>query len=131
MKKEILFEKLFEKQLENNYGDFSKCEKYWETISSEKTEEILTKAFDALSKMGFSFEADITGVMNKMTEDGTVFHLPFLFLRAKTNKRKCPRCGASMMHDVNALSRYDNKTEICSACGVNEAMEDFTKTISD
>ena len=29
---------------------------------------------------------------------------------------------------MNALSRRDNKTYICSDCGVAEAMEDFAKS---
>jgi hypothetical protein len=35
------------------------------------------------------------------------------------------------MHPVkvmNALSRRDNKTYICSPCGVKESMEDFVKS---
>jgi hypothetical protein len=42
----------------------------------------------------------------------------------------CPRCGApwSKKHDGEgqypALSRRDNKTDICSECGVKEAFED-------
>lgn len=38
----------------------------------------------------------------------------------------CPRCGKEV-HDYPALSRVDNKTEICSACGTKEAMLDFWK----
>jgi len=40
---------------------------------------------------------------------------------------KCPRCDGSMPQGYpGALSRRDNKTEICSQCGVIEAMEDFS-----
>lgn len=41
----------------------------------------------------------------------------------------CPRCGGGVPNDlmkgvyVGALSRTDNLTEICSDCGVSEAME--------
>lgn len=38
---------------------------------------------------------------------------------------KCPRCGKEI--DYPALSRRDNKTEICSDCGTQEALEDFLK----
>ena len=41
----------------------------------------------------------------------------------------CPRCGN--FYDkpyIPALSRKDNKTYVCSDCGVAEAMLDFTKT---
>lgn len=36
----------------------------------------------------------------------------------------CPRCGKPM-NGFPALSRKDNKTEICSQCGQDEAMEAF------
>ena len=37
----------------------------------------------------------------------------------------CPRCGRRY-NDYPAISRYDNKTEICPDCGVEEAMINFT-----
>jgi hypothetical protein len=43
----------------------------------------------------------------------------------------CPRCGGPVPNAefagqyCGALSRTDNKTEICSDCGTMEAMEDF------
>lgn len=46
-----------------------------------------------------------------------------------TNEIKdCPNCGGFIPNDETpgayrgALSRKDNKTEICSACGTNEAL---------
>ena len=39
-------------------------------------------------------------------------------------QRKCPRCKR-MYRGFPALSRRDNKTEICSDCGSVEAMEDY------
>jgi len=39
--------------------------------------------------------------------------------------KECPRCGESYT-TFPALSRRDNKTDICSACGTSEAMEDIT-----
>ena len=44
---------------------------------------------------------------------------------------KCPRCKTNDLHPVevmNALSRHDNETYICSKCGMEEAMEDFIKS---
>jgi predicted RNA-binding Zn-ribbon protein involved in translation (DUF1610 family) len=44
------------------------------------------------------------------------------------SKTTCPRCEKNTMRPeqaMNALSRRDNETYICSACGVAEAMEDF------
>lgn len=39
----------------------------------------------------------------------------------------CPRCKEVELREEggNALSRKDNKTEICSNCGTAEAMEIF------
>lgn len=37
---------------------------------------------------------------------------------------KCPRCG-DVFSDYPALSRLDNKTEICPDCGELEAMEQY------
>ena len=36
----------------------------------------------------------------------------------------CPRCGASYS-GYPAISRLDNKTEICPDCGETEAMEQY------
>lgn len=41
----------------------------------------------------------------------------------KQNKT-CPRCKENFT-GTGALSRIDNKTEICSQCGTDEAMADF------
>jgi ribosomal protein S27AE len=45
--------------------------------------------------------------------------------------KTCPRCGKIATYGdpfhrgFGALSRIDNKTRICSDCGVDEALEDF------
>lgn len=39
---------------------------------------------------------------------------------------KCPKCG-QFYTDYPAISREDNKTEICPSCGTREAMEAFMK----
>lgn len=36
----------------------------------------------------------------------------------------CPNCQ-EVFDEYPAISRRDNKTEICPRCGVEEAMEDF------
>lgn len=38
----------------------------------------------------------------------------------------CPTCGKETT-DFPAISRRDNKTNICSACGMSEAMADWSK----
>lgn len=44
----------------------------------------------------------------------------------------CPRCGCQMHQNkaMNALSRRDNKTYICSICGRHEALLDFARSQS-
>jgi hypothetical protein len=43
----------------------------------------------------------------------------------------CPKCSGYIPNNktpgayMGAISRRDNKTEICSACGTLEALEDF------
>jgi len=41
-------------------------------------------------------------------------------------KEKCPRCKR-MYRGFPALSRRDNKTDICSDCGTVEGLEDYTQ----
>ena len=41
-------------------------------------------------------------------------------------EKQCPRCG-KYYSDYPAISRKDNKTEICSNCGTLEALEVFEK----
>ena len=38
--------------------------------------------------------------------------------------RHCPMCHKEY-YDYPALSRKDNKTEICPECGMREALEEF------
>lgn len=37
----------------------------------------------------------------------------------------CPRCEHFEIREVGALSRTDNKTYICSSCGLDEAINAF------
>lgn len=37
---------------------------------------------------------------------------------------KCPNCGYPI-YGYPAISRKDNKTEICSNCGISEAMSNY------
>lgn len=49
---------------------------------------------------------------------------------------KCPTCSGYIPNNENigayagAISRRDNKTEICSDCGTREALEDFANSQS-
>ena len=40
---------------------------------------------------------------------------------------RCPKCGDDMQRPRVAVSRHDNKTIICPACGVAEALLDRMK----
>lgn len=46
----------------------------------------------------------------------------------------CPRCGEQKLRvdrpAMNALSRTDNKTYVCSDCGTSEGLEDFVRGMS-
>lgn len=42
--------------------------------------------------------------------------------------KKCPKCGGPLGKRP-ALSRRDNKTDICADCGYLEAIEDAKKII--
>lgn len=48
-----------------------------------------------------------------------------------TKNTTCPRCGSGIPNNFlrgqypGALSRVDNRTEICSDCGTEEAMEQW------
>ena len=44
-----------------------------------------------------------------------------------TKTEQCPKCGDNMKKPRVALSRRDNKSNICPPCGTREAMEDFMK----
>lgn len=47
---------------------------------------------------------------------------------ANLTEHQCPRCGGMIPNDSQpglypgALSRDDNRTEVCSACGLDEAL---------
>ena len=47
-----------------------------------------------------------------------------------SKQNKCPRCNGAM-EEYPALSRRDNETDICSDCGMLEALEDYTKQTYD
>jgi predicted RNA-binding Zn-ribbon protein involved in translation (DUF1610 family) len=53
----------------------------------------------------------------------------------RDQRGKCPRCGEDRLWvgervALNALSRNDNKTYICSPCGQQEAMSDLLRSFS-
>ena len=48
---------------------------------------------------------------------------------ARMDKRICPKCGCPI-YGHPAISRTDNKTEICSECGTLEAIETYLSYMS-
>jgi hypothetical protein len=55
-------------------------------------------------------------------------------MRRENNMKKCPVCKINELHKeevMNALSRKDNKTYICSSCALGEAMEELEKLDRD
>lgn len=46
------------------------------------------------------------------------------------DKRICPVCKKEYI-GYPAISRRDNETEICSKCGVDEALNDFISNYKD
>lgn len=45
--------------------------------------------------------------------------------------KKCPICREERDMTYPALSRRDNKTEICSDCGIEEAILDYIKYLKE
>jgi hypothetical protein len=51
-------------------------------------------------------------------------------------ENQCPRCLGMIPHDdapgeyPGATSRTDNETEVCSACGTAEGLEQFVGTLT-
>jgi len=45
-------------------------------------------------------------------------------MKARQKRHKCPKCGKYYV-DYPALSRVDNKTEICPDCGVVEVIDSY------
>ena len=43
----------------------------------------------------------------------------------------CPKCGEKYDSHLAAISRFDNKTEICPDCGTAEAIENMFGSVSD
>lgn len=43
----------------------------------------------------------------------------------------CPLCSSEMRRPRVALSRVDNKTEICPPCGLVEGLQRFARVLQD
>jgi DNA-directed RNA polymerase subunit M/transcription elongation factor TFIIS len=96
--------------------------------NAELIEEIMSKIRELYHTLG-------TERIHKNTIDITIKHLKakgmikeeprFDATTSPTRQKwKCPRCRCRV-RDFPAISRRDNKTEICDQCGQDEAMFDF------
>ena len=70
--------------------------------------------------------------MSRLFESSLTAKISNMLVEEKNLKEGyCPRCGIAMQ-GYPATSRFDNKTEICSDCGTDEAMKNFTgETLED
>lgn len=131
---EVLHLNIFKEHFE----DFSACEGEWIPLDS------IRPGVDAIDhlKTVFTSLRDIVDTMypeeyypvyedkvfiNKLKLGETVQDMYNIY-RVQTDFEKCPICGGSIIPHTFAISRRDNKTHICSECGINEAIEDISGT---
>jgi hypothetical protein len=82
---------------------------------------------------GFEWDEPLVGITSNWDFDRLVNGKPKL---NHDGHPICPKCNGLIPNDaepgayIGALSRRDNRTEICSNCGVVEAMEDFAKFVA-
>lgn len=122
--------------LRENFDDYGACEDKWKTL-----QEIIKNDKSPFDFVKFRFET-----MKKIVEEnhpneyypiyeeeifinalllGKPIEDMMTIYRVRTTYPKCPLCGASIFTNTGAISRRDNETMICSACGLKEAIEDF------
>ena len=126
-------EKLSLKELKSHFDDYSKCEDKW-TLMSEDSIEKLKTIFKSLREVVKQlhpeeyypiYEEEV--FLNRLRLGQTVEDMYNVY-RIRTSLEKCPYCGSSIFEGTFAISRRDNKTIICSNCGMKEAIEDFSDT---
>lgn len=107
-------------------GDpFRDCEGNWMPVTASDTATMLKCAYDCA-------EGAFTAVKAlEAIESGIALRLPLNYLRKRTRLPKCPCCASSIHEGTAALSRRDNQTQICEACGMREALEDYLKADAD
>lgn len=131
--KKCQIEKLSLEVLKRNFDDFSKCEDKW-VLMDDNSIETLKTIFQSLREVVKQlhpeeyypiYEEEV--FLNRLRLGQTVEDMYNVY-RVKTTLDKCPICGASIFDGTFAISRRDNKTIICSNCGMKEAIEDFSDT---
>jgi len=51
-------------------------------------------------------------------------------IKQERKRQFCKGCGSRMQYPFVALSRFDNRTKVCSDCGTYEAMVQFSAMTS-
>lgn len=123
---EVSYEQLPDNILQQKHGDFAACEGAWNDLTEDMAMRLVKAATSVLTMMERTVPEEFQSwesAKKHMEENGSVLHLPIGYLRAKNDHKKCPLCGCAII-GMGALSRYDNKTEICSSCGMREAFGD-------
>lgn len=101
---------------QENFGDFERCESKWTEKDEKEINELLKNRTGLFEKVDLKTTID-------MLNDGKVISLKIGFIRLKNDMEKCKLCGSEL--GMPAVSRRNNKTQICSDCGLKEAVEDI------
>lgn len=122
LKHEVM-ERPYSKEIDKAQKDF---EEYLDTITDEngninrdEAVEYATNRLNQIDRSNFGIGE------GKGLDDFTKSIDKVIFNEKGTRKKFCPRCGANPLKYPmarNARSRIDNKTWICSECGVDEAV---------
>lgn len=105
----------------------SQWKEEWEPSTPEKFLETICFTRDIIMQTGDRrHDPDVYSderATNALASGETVSTPTLLFRLAEGVE--CPRCHAKFVKSIGALSRADNKTLICPACGTQEAMSDY------
>lgn len=124
------FERLFENILSSKFSNWAACEQDWEEVTEEFVKKDLAAAYTVTCQMQQERPWLKWENAELLFTEGKIISVPFKYYRAKNLNPKCGLCGCSIMDtpEAPAISRRDNKTVICSDCGVKEALDDITNT---
>lgn len=101
--------------------------KEWHETTMENFLEVIEITRNMLQENSYA-GIDATEYEEKVAiwaiQTGRIVHTPVLSFRLAEGET-CPKCGVKFILELGALSRRDNKTKICSPCGLREAIEDM------
>lgn len=128
----MIIECLARNTFDKNMQDFSRCESQWK-VFSEVDEKFVKDSFVVTAEILKSTSPDENvdfckwENIKEQLESGRVVGDPLMLYRIKSDLPHCPLCGGSYSEENHeyATSRRDNKTKICSQCGMKEAFEDM------